>query len=93
MKLQMHRKGVAVLAAALMTAGLVAGTAGMAGADGYTTHFPGNIGTSCNAWHGAPGGLGINSPYYWVHNDPGFGQEQGVVTGQNNSGFSASCNE
>jgi Spy/CpxP family protein refolding chaperone len=48
--------------------------------------------TSCDAGHGAPGGLGRNSPYYWVRNDPGFGQEQGVITGQTNSGFSASCN-
>ena len=73
------------------------------------SNFPGNNGI-CNAWHGAPGGLGVNGPYYWVQNEVGdnnplpngtiapsgganFGQEQGVITGQNNSGLSATCNQ
>ncbi|SRR6266404_6985836 len=72
---------------------MVAGAAIPAFATSIPSNFPGDNGTSCNAWHGAPGGLGINSPYYWVRNDPGFGQEQGVITGQTNSGFSASCNQ
>ena len=56
-------------------------------------NFPGNTGISCDAWHGAPGGFGPDSPYYFVRTDTDFGQEQGVITGQNNSGFSASCNQ
>jgi hypothetical protein len=73
-------------------AALVGGAATVASASTVPANFPGNNGISCDAWHGAPGGLGINSPYYWVRSDPGFGQEQGVITGQNNSGFSAACN-
>lgn len=61
-------------------------------------NFPGDKGTSCNAWHGAPGGFGPDSPYYTVAGPQGgiggqtFGQKQGVNTGENNSGYSASCN-
>lgn len=62
-------------------------------ASSVPSNFPGNNGISCNAWHGAPGGFGPNSPYYFVRTDTDFGQEQGVITGQNNSGFSASCNK
>jgi hypothetical protein len=56
------------------------------------------IGISCDAWHGAPGGFGPDSPNYTVAAPQGgygglaMGQAQGVNTGQNNSGFSASCN-
>lgn len=63
------------------------------------SNFPGDNGTSCNAWHGAPGGFGPDSPYnYTVAAPQGgvggqtFGQLQGVNTGQNNSGYSAFCN-
>ena len=62
-------------------------------------NFPGNNGTSCNAWHGAPGGFGPDSPYYTVSGPQGgiggytFGQAQGVITGQNNSGYAAGCNQ
>lgn len=62
------------------------------------SNFPGDNGTSCNAWHGAPGGFGPDSPYYIVAAPQGgvggqtFGQAQGVNTGQNNSGYSADCN-
>lgn len=63
------------------------------------SNFPGNNGTSCNAWHGAPGGFGPNSPYFTVSGPQGgyggytFGQAQGIVTGQNNSAYSAYCNQ
>jgi hypothetical protein len=67
--------------------------AGMAFASTVPANFPGDTGTSCNAWHGAPGGFGPDSPYYFVRTDTDFGQEQGVITGQNNSEFSASCNQ
>ncbi len=79
-------------------------------ASSIPANFPGDNGISCNSWHGAPGGLGVNSPYYWVQDEASdgnplpngtvtpsgganFGQEQGVVTGQINSGLSASCNQ
>lgn len=77
---------------------MVAGFAVPAFASSINSNFPGNNGTSCNAWHGAPGGFGPSSPYYTVAGPQGgmggqtFGQAQGVVTGQNNSGYSASCN-
>ena len=83
--------------------------AGAAFASTVPTNFPGNTGTSCNAWHGAPGGFGPNSPYYTFVNSNAnpapnvypsddatgydFGQEQGVITGQNNSGYAAYCNQ
>ncbi|TAN20316.1 MAG: hypothetical protein EPN30_10605 [Actinomycetota bacterium] len=62
-------------------------------------NFPGNNGTSCNAWHGAPGGFGPDSPFYTVSGPQGglggytFGQAQGVITGQNNSNYAAYCNK
>lgn len=70
----------------------------VASARSVPANFPGDNGTSCNAWHGAPGGFGPDSPYYTVSGPQGgyggytFGQAQGVNTGQNNSGFAASCN-
>ncbi len=75
------------------TAGLLLASAAGAFASSVPANFPGDNGISCNAWHGAPGGFGPNSPYYFVRTDTDFGQEQGVITGQNNSGFSASCNK
>lgn len=71
---------------------------GVASASTIPSNFPGDNGTSCNAWHGAPGGFGPASPYYVVSGPQGgiggydFGQKQGVVTGMNNSGYSAYCN-
>lgn len=73
--------------------------ASSAGASVIPTNFPGDNGTSCNAWHGAPGGFGPNSPFYTVSGPQGglggyvFGQDQGVITGQNNSGYSVYCNQ
>lgn len=75
------------MASAVVTPAIALG-ASSAGASTIPTNFPGDNPSSpaaCNAWHGAPGGLGVNSPYYWVRTDPGFGQEQGVITGQNNA--------
>lgn len=86
--MKIRRLIVAAATAAAVALPAIALGASSAGAAGYTTNFPGNNTSSpaaCNAWHGAPGGLGVNSPYYWVRNDPGFGQEQGVVTGQDNA--------
>lgn len=54
---------------------------------------------SCDAGHGAPGGYGPDSPYWVVPGPQGgvggyrMGQAQGVVTGQWNSDYSASCNQ
>lgn len=62
------------------------------------SNFPGDTGTSCNAWHGAPGGFGPDSPYFTVaapqdgFGGQTFGERQGVITGENNSGYSAACN-
>lgn len=61
-------------------------------------NFPGDTGTSCNAWHGAPGGFGPDSPYYTVaapQDGVGgydFGQRQGVNTGERNANYAESCN-
>ena len=74
-------------------AALLASCALPAFASTVPTNFPGNTGTSCNAWHGAPGGFGPDSPYYFVRTDTDFGQEQGVITGQNNAGYSVYCNQ
>ena len=82
----------------VVSLGLVAGFAAPAFASTVNSNFPGNTGTSCNAWHGAPGGFGPNSPYYTVSGPQGgyggytFGQAQGVITGQNNSNYSTYCN-
>lgn len=82
---------------ALVALGMLAVPA-IASASTIPSNFPGNNGTSCNAWHGAPGGFGPDSPYYTVSGPQGglggstFGQDQGVITGQNNSGYSAYCN-
>ena len=83
---------VALAMASAVAVPSIALGASSAGASSIPTNFPGNTGTSCNAWHGAPGGFGPNSPYYFVRTDADFGQEQGVITGQNNSSYSATCN-
>ena len=90
---------VAMAMASAVVVPTIALGASSAGAAGYTTNFPGNTGTSCNAWHGAPGGFGPNSPYYTVSGaQPGgiggytFGQAQIGSTGDNNSGYAAYCN-
>lgn len=85
---------IAAVAAAALTLGLSA----PAFASTIPAHFPGDNGISCNAWHGAPGGFGPDSPYYTVSGPQGglggynFGQAQGVNTGQNNSNYAANCN-
>lgn len=86
------------MAATVAVPAIVLGTSS-AGASGYATNFPGNNGTSCNAWHGAPGGFGPDSSYYTVSGAmPGgiggytFGRAQYGSTGANNSGYSAYCN-
>ncbi len=82
-------------AAIVMTVGLSA----TAFASVPPANFPGNNGTSCNAWHGAPDGFGPDSPYFIVSGPQGgiggypFGQAQGRITGQNNSGYAAYCNQ
>ena len=89
------RKSIAVAVIAL---GSSVALATPAFASTIPSNFPGDNGISCNAWHGAPGGFGPDSPYYTVAGPQGgvggqiFGQKQGVITGQNNSGYSASCN-
>lgn len=89
------RKSIAVAVIAL---GASVALATPAFASTIPPNFPGNNGISCDASHGAPGGLGPDSPYYTVAAPQGgyggraMGQAQGVITGQNNSGFSASCN-
>lgn len=87
----MNIKNIAIAGAA--AAVIFSNLASVAFASTIPSNFPGDNGISCNAWHGAPGGFGPNSPYYFVRTDTDFGQEQGVITGQNNSGFSASCNQ
>lgn len=96
------RKILALLGGMAGTAGIIltlGAGAGMASASQIPPNFP--YATSCNSAHGAPGGFGPGSPNGSVaggtegvpgapHNS--FGQEQGVGTGQNNSGFSESCN-
>lgn len=49
---------------------------------------------TCDAGHGAPGGFGPGSANYYFGplGDPGFGQEQGRVTGLANSDYAAACN-
>jgi hypothetical protein len=69
---------------------------------------PANFPSTCDAGHGAPGGLGRayiqaegtdNDGSTLPHGTPppsggaSFGQEQGVNTGQTNSGASAFCNQ
>jgi hypothetical protein len=76
--------------------------AGVAFASSIPGNFPGDNGISCDAWHGAPGGFGPDSPYYTVAQSPNvtalqftgleLGQAQGVGTGQGNAAFSALCN-
>ena len=89
------RKSIAVAVIAL---GASVALATPAFASTVPSNFPGNNGISCNAWHGAPGGFGPDSPYYTVagpqdgYGGLAMGQAQGVNTGQGNSGFSASCN-
>lgn len=75
---------------ALIIAAVIAGT--FTTVPAFAATVPVNFPSTCDAGHGAPGGLGKFSPYYFVRDDPGFGQEQGRVTGLGNSGFSASCN-
>jgi hypothetical protein len=71
----------------------------------HAANGPTNFPTTCNAGHGAPGGLG--RAYIQSENEDGtllpsgntapsgganFGMEQGAdTTGQNNSGLSAFC--
>ncbi len=92
-----HAKRLVV--ALVISGGLTAGFAVPALALQIPSNFPGNNGISCNAWHGAPGGFGPASPYYTVSGPQGgiggqtFGQAQGVITGQNNSGYAAYCNQ
>jgi hypothetical protein len=87
----------AAVAAAAVLGGVLLST-GAASAAGVPANFPGNNGTSCDAWHGAPGGFGPNSPYYTVAGPQGgvggytFGQRQGENTGDSNSSYSAACN-
>lgn len=89
----------ALVMASAVVAPWAAVGASSAGASVVPTNFPGNNDTSCNAWHGAPGGFGPSSPFYTVSGPQGgiggytFGQAQGVITGQNNSGYSAYCNQ
>lgn len=91
------RKSVRVAAVAFGASAAV-GLAAPAFATTTPANFPGDNGTSCNAWHGAPGGFGPESPYYTVAGPQGgvggleFGQRQGVNTGENNSAYSAACN-
>lgn len=47
--------------------------------------IPSNFPGTCESWHGAPGGLGVSSPYYFVRTDPDFGLEQGPTTTGNNN--------
>ncbi|HET9082516.1 MAG TPA: hypothetical protein VFO01_18620 [Trebonia sp.] len=88
---------VRITMTALVALGMLA-VPTIASASTIPSNFPGDNGTSCNAWHGAPGGFGPDSPYYTVSGPQGglggyiFGQAQGVITGQNNSNFSANCN-
>jgi hypothetical protein len=88
---------IRIAAAGLAALGVLALPA-MASASTIPSNFPGDNGISCNAWHGAPGGFGPGSPYYTVPGPQGgiggytFGQAQGVITGQVNSGFAAYCN-
>jgi len=100
----------AVVASAI-TLGLGGATFGLAlPFAAHATNVPSNFPSNCDAGHGAPGGLGKNSPYYWVQDEStdgntlpngnvapsggaNFGQEQGINTGQNNSGASATCNQ
>ncbi len=90
-------KRVRITIVGLFALGLLAIPAA-ASASTIPSNFPGNTGTSCNAWHGAPGGFGPDSPYETVSGAQGgiggstFGQDQGVITGQANSGYAASCN-
>jgi hypothetical protein len=91
------RKSVKVAAVAF-GASAALGLATPAFASTIPSNFPGDTGISCNAWHGAPGGFGPESPYYTVAEPQGgvggytFGQRQGEITGQNNSGASVACN-
>lgn len=81
----------------LVTLGALALPA-VASASTVPANFPGNNGTSCNAWHGAPGGFGPDSPYWALAQSPNvavdqysgyqFGQDQGsTTTGLNNATF------
>lgn len=86
------------MASAVVTPAIALGASSV-GASTIPANFPGDNGTSCNAWHGAPGGFGPDSPYYTVSGAmPGgiggytFGQAQYGSTGGNNSGYSAYCN-
>lgn len=85
------RRGRRAAGAAAAAVTLLGVSGGAASAATPNPNF-GNSGASCDSGHGAPGGLGVRSPYYWVRSDPGFGQEQGEGTGDSNSGYSASCN-
>jgi len=96
-KLTTKRVALGILGAAASIV-ITIGLSTPAFATSTPTNFPGNNGTSCNAWHGAPGGFGPDSPYYTVSGPQGgiggytFGQAQGRITGQNNSGYAAWCN-
>lgn len=83
---------VAMTMASTLVIPAIAFGAPSASASVIPANFPGDNGTSCNAWHGAPGGFGPSSPYPSVTVGRDFGQRQGVITGQNNSGYSVFCN-
>ena len=78
--------GVAALALAIPTGALANNNNGVIAAQDAVSA------ANCNAWHGAPGGLGAQSPYYFVKDYIPFGSYQGVQTGDNNSDFAAACN-
>ena len=86
-----------VMASAVAVPAIALGASG-AGASTIPGNFPGDTGTSCNAWHGAPGGFGPSSPYYTVSGAQGgiggytFGQAQYGYTGDNNADYAAACN-
>ena len=92
------KRTIAAVVLASAVAVPVVALSAAAGASVVPANFPGNNGISCNAWHGAPGGFGPDSPFYTVAGPQGglggyaFGQAQGVTTGQNNSNYSAGCN-
>lgn len=96
--MKIKRIMVAMAMASVVVVPAIALGASTAGATSVPANFPGNNGISCNAWHGAPGGFGPDSPFYTVAGPQGglggytFGQAQPGSTGGNNSGYAAYCN-
>lgn len=82
------------LAGAAATAVMLSSFAGVAFASEIPENFPGDNGISCNAWHGAPGGFGPESPYSTLppyFSDDVLGSARGGLTGENNSNYSEYC--